>query len=180
MIPRTTRNGIILLSALSVLSFWISTQREEQSHEQTAGLDTRLDYALKTFEVQFYDVQGKPSMNLRAPSFSNNAATGDALVTHPVIQIMHDDQLWNIIADSATVTNNHELIYLTGGVNIRRGSDVPGDWLLINADDVLLQVTPKVASSDQFVKIIDATGEMEAIGFRVDMQKNKAGFYVPS
>ncbi len=172
MMTRKTRNGLILLGALSMLSYWASSGRDNERRQPIAGLDTRLDYALKDFQVRYFDEHGNPSMKLRSPSFSSDAATGEGRVTQPVIEVRHGGFLWHIIADAATVTDDKELIFLSGGVNIRRHGNEPDSWLVINTEEVTLEVTPQVASSDYFVEIIDISSTLEATGFSVNMQNN--------
>ena len=172
MMPRKTRNGLVLLSVLSVVSFWFSGGSDKDKSQPIAGLDTRLDYALKEFEARYFDVDGRPLLHLWSPNFSSEAATGESLVSYPKLELHHAGFLWNIIADAARVTGDKELIFLSGDVNIHRSGEAPDSWLVIKTSEVTLEVTPQIASSRTAVEILDASGTLAATGFTVNMQNS--------
>ncbi len=172
MIPRKTRNGIILLAALAATSFWLGRGTKERLPEPISGLDTQLDYALRNFEARFFDAQGQPAVRMRAPTLTNNASSGIGLVENPSFEIVHEGNLWNIISDSATVTADRERIILSGGVNMRRRDPATARWLEVSTSRLILDVTPRLAHSDRAVLIMEGGDTLEAVGFSIDMSDN--------
>jgi LPS export ABC transporter protein LptC len=172
MITRTTRNGIILLSALTVLSFWATREQDSEEGQARMKIDARLDYALKNFELLFFDRLGQPSLKMRSPSFESDAASGNGLAIKPVLEVRHEGFLWNIIADSAIVTDAQDFIYLNDNVQMQRNGESPADWLQIDGQEVTLEIAPRIVSSDLPVEVQDPAGRMTATGFSVNMSDN--------
>ena len=67
MITRKTRRGMIALLVLTSVSFWITRDPDNDGPNSVAGLDPKLNYVLHDFELQFFDENGLPTMNLQAP-----------------------------------------------------------------------------------------------------------------
>ena len=172
MIPRKTRNGVILLAALTAFSFWLGRSGSDPRQEPISGLDTRLDYALHEFEARYFDAGGKQAVRLRAPTLSNDANSGIGVIENPSFEVVQDGNRWNIVAESATVTADREHIVLAGGVNMRRRDPVTAGWLEVNTSEITLDVLPRIARSDQPVVIQEGGNVLEAVGFRIDMNDN--------
>ncbi|WP_191621210.1 LPS export ABC transporter periplasmic protein LptC [Marinihelvus fidelis] len=171
MSPRT-RRGIILLGGLCLLSFWASRQDTDGEGGPIKGLDTRLDYALGNFRMLAYDEQGTPVVTLWAPRLANDAATGIGELDSPRAELHHEGFRWNIDAQHATISSDREIIQFSGNVRMVRESGEPSDHLEIESSEVMLEVTPRLASSDQWVDVADPAGKMRALGFSVDMLTN--------
>jgi LPS export ABC transporter protein LptC len=170
MITRKTRRGMIALVLLSALSFWISRSQDTQGPEPVAGLDPELDYVLRDFELQFFDEAGKPAVNMRAPVLRNDPKLQLGTIEHPVVRLNQVDAVWDLTADTATVTADKEHVQLIGQVAVRRNEPSSGDWVEINTRDVQIQVTPQTASTDQPVHIFDGYNRVDAIGLELDMK----------
>ncbi|MFT5140194.1 MAG: LPS export ABC transporter protein LptC [Lysobacterales bacterium] len=173
MIQRKTQWGILVLSVLVATSFWASRGQKDRSVQPTRGLDTKLDFALQDFEYQFFDVEGQPSFSLIAPTLSNNASTGISEVQHPVFNFIDQENSWEIVAESATVSADKEHILLNGDVHIRRPATGMADSLDISTAELMIDVGPKTASSKMPVHMIEGNNIMEAVGFRVNMKSNR-------
>lgn len=172
MIRRKTAGGIVALAVLVILSYWAGRMSSERPQEPIAGLDTRLDYALRDFEIQFYDAQGAPSARLTAPELANQAATGIGEITQPEIDVVHHGNVWNIVAQFATVGSERERVLLSGDVVMRRRSSITGPPLNVHTSEMLLEVPRRLASSDQYVRIEDGTDTLRALGFEVNLATN--------
>lgn len=173
MIPRKTSQGILVLAALVALTYWASRSTTDRSSTPIAGLDTRLDYALQDFEMQFYDALGQPSAHLRAPELANDAESGIGRISRPVFDIIHRGSEWQIIAESATVSADRERVVLQGDVRMERAVEGDGAPLNISTSELLLQIASRIASSERRVHIADGRDTMEALGFTIDMTINR-------
>jgi len=172
MISRTSRRGIIALSLLLLLSLWATRKEQETDNSPIEGLDTRLDYALSNFVFHYFDEAGTPAVVMRSPRFISDTASGQGRAEEPNLEVRHEGFLWNIIADSATVTGDRELIHLGGDVQLHRQGETPDSWLTMNSSEVSLEVTPRIARSTQAVEMLDISGRLNATGFSVDMTKD--------
>jgi LPS export ABC transporter protein LptC len=173
VIPGKTKAGILLLTGLVAFSYWASRGRNDDTEGPIVGLDTQLDYALQDFEYWFYDAQGNPSANLKAPELTNHAINGISEVNNPVFTVIDRGISWRIVAESATVTADKENIVLSGDVWIRRPAMISGEALSINTSELTIEVSPKLASSDRPVRMTEGDDIMEATGFRVNMGSNR-------
>ena len=170
---RRTRRGVILLFVLSLALAWLSRVQEPADGGPIAGLDRRLDYALTDFEMQVFDEEGLLSITLRAPRLANDAGTGVGRVEQPRIEVHHEEFDWQVDAEVAVVTSDRETIDLPGPARVRRDGPAPADWLTADGRDIRLQVTPRIATSEQEVELNDSAGRLTGRGFRLDMRRNK-------
>lgn len=172
MITRKTRNGIVALVMLTSISFWLSQAHDQDLPEPVSGLDTKLNYVLRDFELQFYDENGKPTMNLQAPVLRNDPEQELGTIEQPVVILNQPDTTWNLSADTATVTADKEQVELLGLVKIRRQGTAAGSWLRLDTSEVHIQVTPQTAKTDQPVNMFDGYNQLDAIGLELDLKSN--------
>jgi len=173
MISHKSRNGAIVLSLLLIVSIWAGRQGQEADNAPTAGLDLRLDYALSNFEYRWFDKAGRPAILLTSPRYTNDTATGQGLALSPVLDVHYEGAQWNIIADSATVSQDRETIHLSGDVHLTRETPLQVGAMTVDSSEVTLDVTPRIARSRQHVEIDEAGNRLSATGFSVDMKHDK-------
>ena len=172
MITKKTRHGIMALILLTAVSFWIGREQNNDITEPVAGLDTKLNYVLRDFELQFFDKNGQPTINMQAPVLRNDPAVQLGTVEHPVIKLNQPGMVWNLTSDSATVTADKEHVHLSGKVNILRHGPMAGTLVELNTREVQVEVTPQTASTDQPVNMSDGYSQLSAIGLDLDMKTN--------
>lgn len=172
MITRKTRRGIIVLVLLTAVSFWVNRKQDDETLEPVAGLDPKLNYVLRDFELQFFDKNGQPTINMRAPVLRNDPVLQLGTIEHPVIKLNQPGAVWDLTSDSATVTADKEHVQLSGQVHIKRHEPTTGNWVELNTRDVRVEVTPQTASTDQQVRMFDGYNQASAIGLDLDMKTN--------
>lgn len=172
MITRKTRRGIVALVVLTAVSFWVSREQDIEFTEPVSGLDPKLNYVLRDFELQFYDANGQPTINMKAPVLRNDPELQLGTIEHPVILLMQPDAVWNLTSDSATVTADKEHVRLSGQVHVQRNEHATGNWIELDTRQVQIEVTPQTASTDQAVSMFDGYNHLNAIGLDLDMKTN--------
>jgi LPS export ABC transporter protein LptC len=172
MIKRRTRRGIILLALLAVLSWLLSRPSAEGPASSLSELDTRLNYALYDFSGRMLDDQGRIQLEIESPVLRNDAESGVGTVETPQLRIQQGDDRWYITAESAQVTADRELVSLRGDVVLVRRNDATGQQLDISTRDVLLNVTPRTASTQAAVRIEQSGDRLDAKGMKLDMIAN--------
>ena len=173
MITRKTRRGIIALAMLAAISVWISRSQDDEALEPVAGLDPKLNYVLRDFELQYFDNNGQPTINMQAPLLRNNPELQVGTIEHPVIKLNQPGAEWNLTADAATVTADQEHIQLSGNVHLQRHESSSGIWAEFNTREVRIEVTPQTASTDQPVSMFDGLNHMSAVGMDLNLKNNK-------
>jgi len=169
VITRQTRRGIILLALLAALTWLLARPGAEPAAKPLAGLDTRLDYALRDFDGRLLNEQGQISLELRAPLLRNDSETGIGTIEAPNIRIQQNNEEWYISAESAVIAADREVINLTGAVNVRRRNPSTGEQIDIRTRELVLNVTPRTASTRADVRIVQAGDWLSANGMNLDM-----------
>ncbi len=172
MITRKTRRGVIVLVLLTAFSFWVSREQDDEIPEPVAGLDTRLNYVLRDFELQFYDENGLPTINMQAPVLRNNPELQVGTIERPVIILNQLGAVWNLSSDTATVTADKEHVLLSGKVHVQRHELATNERIDLNTREVRIEVTPQTASTDQPVSMSDSYSQVNGIGLDLDLIAN--------
>ncbi len=172
MIRQQTWGGLTLLTLLAILSWLGARDRNEPPAKPFDDLDTRLNYALWDFNAQILNEQGQVNFQIDAPILRNNARSQIGTVDNPRIRIQQQQDEWYITADSAIITADHEHLSLLGQVDLLREDPLSHATLKIRTRDVMLNVGPKTASTDEAVTIAQNSDHLEAVGMRLDMKTN--------
>ncbi len=172
MTQRRTRHGIILLTLLASLSWLLLRESGEVVERPVSQLDTRLNYALYDFNGRLLDDEGFVNFEFQAPVLRSNAQSGVGTIENPEIRIQQEDEQWYITAESAIITKDQEFVSLLGDVYLAKENKLTGELVEISTMDVMLNVTPRTASSDSQVKVIHANDWLEATGMKLDMIAN--------
>ncbi len=173
MIRRRTRHGILLLTLLAAFSFYLSIDQVDAPAAPSGKLDTRLNYALYDFDGRLLNADGAINIEMTAPVLRSNAQSGVGTIEQPEIRILQEDERWYIRAESAIITANREHVSMMGDVYLTRRNEVTGKLLEIKTKDVMLNVTPRTASTDAEVSIRQANDRLDATGMKIDMVSNR-------
>jgi len=169
MIKRKTRHGIIFLTSLSIITWLLPRNTSDPVNEPPARLDTRLSYALRDFNGQLLDKQGNLSLQISSPLLRKVAESEVGTIKSPDIRINQADQQWHITAESAIITADREYVSLIGDVDMLRQNQISGETLEITTRDVMLRVTPRTASTESLVTIIQFGDQLDAVGMNLDI-----------
>ena len=172
MIKRKTRHGIFFLTALSIIIWLLPKGSSDPVDEPPERLDTRLNFSLRDFNGKILDKQGNIKLQISAPLLRKVAQSEVGTIKSPQIRIQQDDQQWHISAESAIITADREYVSLIGDVNILRRNEISGETLKITTRDVMLRVTPRTASTESIVTIVQHDDRLDALGMNLDMINN--------
>lgn len=170
MITRKTRRGIIALVLLTSISFWATREQRDDVTEPVTGLDPSLNYVLRDFELQTFDVNGKATLNLKAPVLSNDPELEIGTIENPRLILHQQEITWNMTADSATITADKEHVELSGRVYVQRLEIPGGNRVELNTSELKLEVTPQTASTVEPVSIFDGLNHIDAVGLQLDLK----------
>lgn len=169
MIRRRTGIGILLLTAAATFTWVLSRGPADLGVTPPKALDTKLNYALYDFSGHLLDQQGTVNLRIDAPLLRNNALSGVGTVVSPEIHIQQENEEWYITAESAIITADREHVSLMGEVNLVRRNALTGSLLEIHTQNVMLNVTPRTASTEAAVNIRQANDRLQATGMKLDM-----------
>jgi len=169
MIKRSTKRGIFVLTLVAIASWMMSQNPIDQGSEPRAAVDTRLNYALRDFEGRLLDDQGNISLEISSPVLRKNAESEVGTLESPVIRVQQENELWYISAESAIITPDREFVSLIGSVDMLRVKRNSSETLEITTRDVMLRITPRTASTESLVTIIQPGDRLDALGMNLDM-----------
>jgi len=169
MIKRRTRRGIYVLAVLAIASGLVSRNPSDSTEKPLTRIDTRLNYALHDFEGRLLDELGNINLEISSPVLRKNAESEVGTIESPVIRIQQENELWYISSESAIITADREYVSLIGKVDMLRQNELTGETLEISTRDVMLNITPRTASTESLVSINQAGDHLEALGMNLDM-----------
>jgi LPS export ABC transporter protein LptC len=172
LIRSSTWQGILGLTALATVSWLVSLSPTDQEQEERTAVDTRLNYALRNFESRMLDEQGNVKLEMSSPILRKIAESEVGTIESPVIRIQQENEEWYISAESAIITADREFVSLIGDVDLLRTHTITGETLEINTYDVMLRTTPRTASTESPVTLIQSGDRVDAIGMNLDMINN--------
>ena len=172
MIKRKTRHGIFFLAVLSITIWLVPKNSSDPVDEPPERLDTRLNFSLRDFNGQLLDKQGNVKLQISSPLLRKVAQSEVGTIKSPSIRIKQDDEQWHITSESAIITADREYVSLIGDVNILRRNELSGETLEITTRDVMLSVTPRTASTESLVTIVQDDDRLDALGMNLDMINN--------
>lgn len=163
------QRGIVLLALAAGVSFLATRDVRDTLLPQLADVDTRLNYALFDFKATLLDDEGLLALTIEAPVLRNNARSGVGTVTRPKIFLREGGIDWRIRANSAVVSADREYVSLAGEVNVVRYNVLENDLLEIDTRDLMVSVTPRLASTDARVDMRHAGDRLAATGMKLDL-----------
>jgi len=158
-----------MLALLALLSWHIARQPLQVADAPPGPPDIRLNYALYDFSGRLLDQQGQVRLDIASPFLKNDAESGIGTIEAPEIHIQQEHDRWYITAESATVSPDREVVVLEGTVNLSRLNELTDQTLEITTSKVILNVTPRVASTDAGVRIRQDSDRLDAVGMKLDM-----------
>ena len=163
---------MIILALLAMATFLLARDPSNPGNQPPARLDTRLDYALRDFNGRLLDKEGELNLQITSPLLRKNAQSEVGTVKSPEIHIKQEDQQWHIKAESAIITADREFVSLVGDVHILRRNEINGETLEITTRDVILRVTPRTASTESLVTLVQKDDRLDALGMNLDIRNN--------
>ena len=101
-----------------------------------------------------------------------SASSEIGTIESPVIHLLQEKEKWYIHAESAIITADREYVSLVGEVNMLRTNIDNGETLEISTSDVILEITPRTATTESLVTLVQSGDRLDAVGMNLDMINN--------
>jgi lipopolysaccharide export system protein LptC len=172
MIERLTAAfPLLLLAALAALTFWLDQLVQPPPQVPNAAARHDPDYIVDNLKALRTDARGQPAYTLFAsrmvhyPDDDTTFLTGPRLVSYRSAQAPV-----TITASEALVSSNGENVYFKQDVKVTRAAY--GDHSEMVMLTTYLHVIPdeSIARTDRPVRIIDASGVVNAIGLELNSE----------
>jgi lipopolysaccharide export system protein LptC len=168
--PRAALNYLVL-AALALGTGWLAhrlTPSEEPGPEPVRG---KIDYYSKHIRRTTLDERGQPKQLLVADELVHYEGNDRTELIHPVLTLYKEGgPPWVFHAETATLPDQGEWIYMNGPVVILRNadqSDPNARTLRIDTANVRVQPDREYAETDEFVRVVSPPDELTGTGAKV-------------
>ena len=169
MSSRRTWKGIFLLTALAVLTWLLARQPGEPPSTPVGKPDVRLNYALYDFNGRLLDEDGSINLEVDSPVLRSSEESGVGTIESPEIRFEENEDHWYMTAEHAIISADREHVTLVGEVFLSRRNELTDQLLEITTSDVMLDVTPRIATTEAEVRITQQADWLRAAGMRLDL-----------
>ncbi|MCW8899059.1 MAG: LPS export ABC transporter periplasmic protein LptC [Gammaproteobacteria bacterium] len=171
--------ALLLIILLAVVSGWVFESIEEKPVLTKEKIRHDPDYFLKNFTATTMDVTGKPAYQVKANYLEHYPDDDSMHLTKPFFLFYKDNQKsWTAQANAAQILNNSEIIHLKGEVVLNNvlNSSKNNEVMLLTAEQLTIEPERNIAHTESKIKLNKGTSYIQALGMRVDMDKNKIEF----
>ena len=156
-----------LLLGLLAITWWALQPGGEDSFRGHAAKGDVVDYFVEQLELTTFGADGIPLRRLEAVRMDHYRGSGETRLAQPRFQLFgKKNELWNIVSQSGTLSENQERLLLEGAVEIQRTGG-PGQLPLdIHTSNLLVKPGEEYAETSEPVKIISDGNWTSAVGMR--------------
>ncbi|MCP5143346.1 MAG: LPS export ABC transporter periplasmic protein LptC [Gammaproteobacteria bacterium] len=159
----------LALALLAALSFWLA-ERITTTTAPAPALPRVPDYTLDDMERTLLDDMGQVAQIIRARHVTRYEREDITELVAPSMELYNDEgQPWHVIADEGTVTENGDLIMLTGAVEIWRLDAAGQRELEIRTTGLRVLPDEQFAESATLTTITTPDSVTRSIGMRADL-----------
>jgi len=161
----------LLLTLVAGLSWWIlSLQKTPPSHQNSP---IGPDYYLEEFSSVSMDAKGFPKEKLEAMRLTHFPIDDHTELLLPRITVTRSkDTQYVVLANKGTLLSGTNTLRLQGKVEIQRYTRSKRSAQMFT-EELWIQSNANLAYTDMPVKLVDALGVVNAIGFVADLENNR-------
>ncbi len=157
-----------LLISLALAWFLFNISEKKKSLKQElVNVKQSADYSIEQFSVRQFDNQGQLIHSISASKASME--NQEMQLTAPRVKTRSQKTVWDISANQATSTNNHQKIVLTGNVHVTTQNDNSVSPLHLSTNSLNYSSNKKQISSESEVLLQDGGMRLNGTGFIVDL-----------
>jgi len=173
MLSRKSLATSALLGAVALGTWWaaeILSPKDEPAPKLAPG---KVDYASKNLRRTVMDEEGRPKELLLAETLTHYEDDNHSELTKLVMTLyVKEGPPWIIIADSAYVPGDGEVIQLNGKVLVLREADKNGRTVRIETTNARVQPTNNFAETDEHITVLSPPDTMTGTGAKVNFGDN--------
>jgi lipopolysaccharide export system protein LptC len=163
-----------ILMLLAAGSAWLLNKLIGTDADRIIRVTHDPDYYMKNFKTTTMNQDGLPKNILSADFMAHYPDNDTTELQNPRLEVFRKDELpLNIIADKGWVTENNEVVLLTGNVKFWQ-DDIDGIRKLeINTTDVRILPKQDYAETDKPVQLITKRTTVNSLGIRAFFDESR-------
>ena len=162
--------GLLLL--LVTGSGWFLFQQETGLQRETASA-TGADAFVEDMDLKVMNEQGQLQYRLQASRMTHYPNGERFQLEQPDIRIMQaNGDNWRIKSERGETTEDADIIWLLGAVDIKRLQTTTSDPLHIVTSDLLVRAEKEQAETDNAATITSGQFQVEGIGVKADFRND--------
>lgn len=169
--------AITLLVSLSALAIWLQQSSDKQAETATAKAINKKhspDYFMEDFTVTSMSEKGLPRSILVSAKMLHYPDDNSTELDAPFMTMIGEiGKPWKIKADRGWVSDNNELILLSGNVRIDRLSGPNNRPVKLFTDKLRIHPESDFAETDQPVTMLSNKRRTTAVGMRAYIRDGK-------
>lgn len=168
---------VIILILLASASAWLLNKLTTGESIITTGYRHDPDYYMENFTTRSMGTDGNPKNILTADYMAHYPDSDTTELTNPRLEVFRENKRpVNIIADKGWVTENNEVILLTGYVRLREEDDEGAVKMEIISSDVKILADQDYAETEKPVKLTRGKIIVNSTGMRAWMKESRFEF----
>ena len=159
-----------LLLVIMAGSGWFLFRQETSLQPETTST-TGPDAFVKGMDLMVMNEQGQLAYRLMAPRMTHYPSDERFLLDNPDIQIVRDNgETWFIKSERGETTQDADIIWLLGAVDIKRPQTASSSAVHIVTSDLQVRPEQELAETEQAATITADQLRVEGIGIKADFR----------
>lgn len=178
--------GFLLLSLAAFGSYYLSQSLSETEPEDPPPPTLQSGFYLRDARILGTGMDGRPLYEVEAEYAEQRGDQTIELQTVRVIYTTEAGVPWHLVANSALISNDQEMLILSGDVIATASQGLDGQNTQIRTPYLELEPSNYVARTDDRVEVLIGTRSLNATGMlaslkdnRVSLRSNVSGKFVP-
>lgn len=171
--------ALLLVILLAVASSWFFESNKNSPILTKEVLRHDPDYFLENFTATTMDMEGQLSYKVIAVHLEHYPDDNSMKLQQPVFSFYENNiERWTASANEALIFQETQKIYLTGNVIMnqfpkQKEKTTP---IQLTSNQLTIEAKAKIAHTKSKIKLIQGNNQIEGVGMRADMNKNKIEF----
>lgn len=164
--------SLTLLALMAALTFWLKSSLTTDQPDATRPENSGPDAIVENFEIRRLDDQGKLKYRLHGPKLSHYPHNDSTEIDTPHLNSYRQDgTIVNVRANKATVTQQGEVIHLTGDVELLRLATPRNPELKARTSSMIIEPEAGLARTNSAIRITQGASWVTGTGARIDHNK---------
>lgn len=165
---------ILVLLPLTVASFWIIYQLEEEEEAAEIADMPVPDYTMSDFDSLNMDAGGDPETRLTADFMAHFEDRGETQLTRPMLEMFRPDkQPLYVRAEQGWVRSGNEVILLRGDVHFWEPGDNGAPVFEVVTTEAWIYPERDMAETDKPATLTTRESRTESVGMRAFMKEGR-------
>ena len=169
--------ALLLIILLAIASGWIFESLEKSPILKQEIFRHDPDYFLENFVATMMDKKGSPAYQVKASFLEHFPDNDNMKLQQPIFSFYENDvKAWIAQANEALIVQKGAKIFLSDNVILQQLTTIDKIPMQLTAKQLTIEPEQRYASTESEVKLTKGNSQIQAVGMRADMNKNRIEF----